>query len=262
MALEVRDLVVQIGGRTVVDGVSFTLEAGERLGVIGESGSGKSLTMLAVLGLLPDGARATGSIRWERRELLGIDEHALASVRGREIGIVFQEPSTALDPIRTVGNQIAEPLRIHYGLPRREARQHAVRLASSVALPDPGQLVRRYPHQLSGGQRQRVAIAMALAAGPRLLIADEPTTALDVTVQRGVIELFDELVEASGLSLVFVTHDIALLAQMGGDALVMADGRVVERGPVASLVHAPTHPVARELARAALATGWSPAVHA
>lgn len=260
MTLEVRDLVVRIAGRTVVDGVSFTLGPGERLGVIGESGSGKSLTMLAVLGLLPEGAEVTGSVRWEGRELLGLDERSLAAVRGREIGIVFQEPATALDPIRTVGNQIAEPLRIHYGLGRREARTHAVRLAAKVALPDPAQLVRRYPHQLSGGQRQRVAIAMALAAGPRLLIADEPTTALDVTVQRGVLELFDELVAASQLSLVFVTHDIALLAQRGGDALVMAGGRVVERAPVERLVHEPGHEVTRHLATAAAATGWAPAV--
>ncbi|NTW42704.1 MAG: ABC transporter ATP-binding protein, partial [Cellulomonadaceae bacterium] len=166
------------------------------------------------------------------------------------------------DPIRTVGSQIGEPLRIHYGLSRREAREHAVRLATRVALPEPAQVVRRYPHQLSGGQRQRVAIAMALAAGPGLLIADEPTTALDVTVQRGIIELFDGLVQASGLSLVFVTHDIAMLAQMGGRALVMADGRIVENADVAQLVHAPEHPVTRHLAAAALATGWSPAVHA
>ncbi|NTW41882.1 MAG: ABC transporter ATP-binding protein, partial [Cellulomonadaceae bacterium] len=154
MSLHVRDLSVHIAGRTVVDGVSFTLEPGERLGVIGESGSGKSLTMLAVLGLLPHGAHATGSIRWHGRELLGLDERALAGLRGREIGMVFQEPGTALDPIRTVGSQIGEPLRIHYGLSRREAREHAVRLATRVALPEPAQLVRRYPHQLSGGQRQ------------------------------------------------------------------------------------------------------------
>jgi len=256
MTLEVRDLVIRLGGRTVVDGVSLTVERGGRLGLIGESGSGKSLTTLAVLGLLPAGAQVSGSIRWAGRELVGLRDRELARVRGKEIGIVFQDPTTALDPIRTIGHQIGEPLRIHYGLTRRETRERVGRMVERVALPEPDRIVGRYPHQLSGGQRQRVAIAIALITGPRLIIADEPTTALDVTVQAAVLDLFDELVTGSGASLVFVTHDIALLARMSGTAVVLADGRVVESGPVGQLVNAPAHRVTRELVTAARATSW------
>src|SRR5690606_26656343 len=188
MSLEVQDLVIEIGGRRVVDGVSFAVPDGARLGLIGESGSGKSLTALALLGLLPEDATTTGSIRWNGQELLGLADRDLAQLRGDEIGIVFQEPRTALNPIRTVGSQIGESLRIHEGISRRDARRRAVGEAARVHLPDPEQIVRRYPHQLSGGQRQRVAIAMALACRPRLLIADEPTTALDVTIQAEILD--------------------------------------------------------------------------
>jgi len=260
MSLEITDLTITIGGRAVVDGVSLSIGAGERLGVIGESGSGKSLTALAVLGLLPTGAVVTGSIRWNGRELVGLPDKQLAAIRGREIGIVFQEPMTALNPIRTVGQQIGEPLAIHYGLPRSERNERVLRIVERVALPDPAEIVRRYPHQLSGGQRQRVAIAMALVTGPRLLIADEPTTALDVTVQQGIIELFDDLVASSGSSLLFITHDIALLAQMSGNAAVMASGKVVEHGTVGQIVHRPEHPVTRDLAAAARAVSWQSSV--
>lgn len=258
MSLEVRDLIVDIGGRRVVDGVSFDVPDGARMGLIGESGSGKSLTALAVLGLLPEGATAAGSIRWDGRELIGAGDRALATLRGDEIGIVFQEPRTALNPIRTVGRQIAESVRIHEGIGRREAAARAVVEAERVRLPDPEQLVRRYPHQLSGGQRQRVAIAMALACRPRLLIADEPTTALDVTIQAEILDLLNGLVERDGMSLVFITHDLAVLSQIATDAVVLEDGKVVERGPLSQLLTAPASPVTQGLLRDATATLWKP----
>ncbi|WP_394278936.1 ABC transporter ATP-binding protein [Microbacterium sp.] len=259
MSLVVTDLTVEIGGRRVVDGVSFRVEPGARVGLIGESGSGKSLTSLALLGLASDSATVTGSVRWGGRELLGLRERELATVRGDEIGIVFQEPQTALNPIRTVGRQIAESIRIHNrGIPRREAWERAVEEARRVRLPDPEQIVRRYPHQLSGGQRQRVAIAMALACRPRLLIADEPTTALDVTIQAEILELLLQLVEEDGMSLVFITHDLAVLSQVVTEALVLEDGRVVEQGPIRTLLTEPKSAITQGLLRDATATLWKP----
>lgn len=258
MSLVVRDLRVEIGGRTLVDGVSFDVPDGARVGLIGESGSGKSLTVLAILGLLPEGARATGSVRWNDREILGLPDAQLAALRGDDIGIVFQEPRTALNPIRTVGRQIGESVRIHEGVSRREALRRAVVEAERVALPDPQRLVSRYPHQLSGGQRQRVAIAMALACRPRLLIADEPTTALDVTIQAGILALLRDLVQDAGMSLVFITHDLAVLAQVATHAVVLEHGRVVEQGAVDDLLRAPSSPVTRALLRDATATLWHP----
>ena len=243
MSLEVQDLSIEIGGRRVVDGVSFAVPDGARVGLIGESGSGKSLTALAILGLLPDGAIATGSIRWNGRELVGLPDRELAELRGDEIGIVFQEPRTALNPIRTVGRQIAESVRIHEKASRRDAAARAVAEASRVALPDPERIVSRYPHQLSGGQRQRVAIAMALACRPRLLIADEPTTALDVTIQAEILALLLSLVRDDGMSLVFITHDLAVLSQIATHGVVLEDGRVVEDAPVSQLLTAPSSPV-------------------
>ena len=253
-----RDLIVDIGGRRVVDGISFDVPDGARVGLIGESGSGKSLTALALLGLLPEGATASGSIRWNGRELIGLSDRELAELRGDEIGIVFQEPRTALNPIRTVGRQIAESVRIHEGVPRREALDRAIAEAERVRLPDPAQIVRRYPHQLSGGQRQRVAIAMALACRPRLLIADEPTTALDVTIQAEILELLASLVETDGMSLVFITHDLAVLSQVASHALVLENGRVVEHGPLSSLLTTPQSPITQGLLRDATATLWRP----
>ena len=258
MSLEVRDLTVDIAGRRVVDGVSFDVPDGARVGLIGESGSGKSLTALAILGLLPDGAHAGGSVRWSDRELIGMPDRELATLRGDEIGIVFQEPHTALNPIRTIGRQIAESVRIHEGLSRREARERAVAEAARVALPDPERIVARYPHQLSGGQRQRAAIAMALACRPRLLIADEPTTALDVTIQAEILELMLSLVEDDGMSLVFITHDLAVLSQIATRGVVLEDGRVVEDAPVTTLLTSPASAVTRGLLRDATATLWRP----
>jgi peptide/nickel transport system ATP-binding protein len=256
VSLEVRDLAIEIDGRRVVDGVSFEVSDGSRAGLIGESGSGKSLTALAILGLLPDGATATGSIRWDGTELLGVPERRLAALRGDELAMVFQEPQKALNPIRTVGRQIAEAVRIHRGVSRAEARRIAVAEAARVRLPDPEAIVNRYPHQLSGGQRQRVAIAMALACGPRLLIADEPTTALDVTIQAEILELLLGLVDDAGMSLLFITHDLAVLSQVAAEGIVLERGRVVERGPVPRLLTDPAHPVTQGLLRDATATLW------
>lgn len=258
MSLTVEDLVIEIDGRRVVDGASFEVPDGTRLGVIGESGSGKSLTALAVLGLLPDGATARGSVRWDGTELLGRPDRELARLRGDDIGIVFQEPRTALNPIRTVGRQIAESVRIHEGLGRREARERAIAEAARVRLPDPETIVDRYPHQLSGGQRQRVAIAMALACRPRLLIADEPTTALDVTIQAEILSLLLRLVADEGMSLLFITHDLAVLSQVATEGVVLEHGRIVERAPVARLLTAPSSPVTQGLLRDATATLWRP----
>jgi len=256
MSLEVDSLVVEIDGARVVDGVSFTVADGERLGLIGESGSGKSMTALAILGLLPEGAEASGSIRWDGVELVGMPDRELARLRGDEIGMVFQEPRTALNPIRTVGRQIAESVRIHERVGRREARERAVAEAARVQLPEPESIVDRYPHQLSGGQRQRVAIAMALACRPRLLIADEPTTALDVTIQAEVLKLLLGLVTDEGMSLVFITHDLAVLSQVATHGVVLEHGRVVEEAPVSTLLSAPASPVTQALLRDAVATLW------
>ncbi len=258
MSLEVTDLVVRIDGRAVVDGISFEVPDGSRLGLIGESGSGKSLTALAVLGLLPEGAVASGSIRWNGTELIGLPDRELARLRGDEIGIVFQEPRTALNPIRTVGRQIAESIRIHEGIGRREARERAIQEAARVRLPDPASIVDRYPHQLSGGQRQRVAIAIALACRPRLLNADEPTTALDVTIQAEILSLLLNLVEEQGMSLMFITHDLAVLAQVATHGVVLEDGLVVEAASVSTLLTAPTSPITQGLLRDATATLWRP----
>lgn len=257
MTLEVEDLAVSIDGRRVVDGVGFTLADGERLGIIGESGSGKSLTALAILGLLPRTATATGSVRLEGRELLGLRDRELAAVRGRRVGIVFQEPRTALNPIRTIGRQLVEPLLIHGLITRGQADGAAVELARTVRIPDPESAVRLYPHQLSGGQRQRVGIAIALACNPSVLIADEPTTALDVTIQAEIIALFDRLVDERASSLIFITHDLAVLSTVTTEAIVMAKGEVIERGSVADLLRAPQHPITAGLVEASIATSWT-----
>lgn len=258
MSLVVQDLTVDIDGRRVIDGISFKVPDGARLGLIGESGSGKSVTALAILGLLPDGASVSGSVRWNDTELIGMPDKQLARFRGDDVGIVFQEPRTALNPIRTVGRQIAESVRIHTGVGKREARQRAIEEATRVHLPDPESIVEKYPHQLSGGQRQRVAIAMSLACRPRLLIADEPTTALDVTIQAEILKLLLSLVEEHGMSLMFITHDLAVLAQVATHGVVLEHGRVIEAAPVTTLLTAPSSPITQGLLRDATATLWRP----
>ncbi|MEU5697023.1 ABC transporter ATP-binding protein [Actinosynnema sp. NPDC020468] len=249
--LEVEGLTVRLGGRVLLDGLDLTVEAGEKVGLIGGSGSGKSLTALALLGLLPDGMTASGSVRLDGVELLGRSDRFLSGVRGERVAMVFQEPRTALNPVMRVGKQIAEPLRAHRGLSRAAARAEAVALADKVGLPDPEHAVRAYPHQLSGGQRQRVGIAIALACRPALLLADEPTTALDVTVQAGILELLRTLVAEEGTALLFITHDLAVLAQVARRVLVLGGGRLLEEGAVTDVLAAPRHADTRALVAAA-----------
>ncbi|ALG09920.1 ABC transporter ATP-binding protein [Kibdelosporangium phytohabitans] len=245
--LEITDLTVHIGQKKVLDGISLDLDAGQRLGVIGESGSGKSMTALAILGLLPDNATVTGSVRLDGTELTGLGDKALAGIRGTRMAMVFQEPLSALNPLMRVGRQIAEPLRLHHGYSKGKALAEAVALAAKVGLPDPDRAVRAYPHQLSGGQRQRVGIAIALACRPSLLIADEPTTALDVTVQAEILELLRRLVADEGTALVFITHDLAVLAQMVQRVAVLGSGVLLEQGPLAGLLRSPRHPYTKRL---------------
>jgi peptide/nickel transport system ATP-binding protein len=249
--LTITDLEIRFGDTVVVDRVSLTVEPGERVAIIGESGSGKTLTALSVLGLAPPEARTAGSIRFDGDELTGLDERSLAAVRGNHIAMVFQNPQTSLDPLMRVGRQVAAPLRLHEGLSKHAASARAVDLLDRVGLPDPDRLVRSYPHQLSGGQRQRVGIAMAIACRPRLLIADEPTSALDVTVQAEVVELIRDLVDAESMALVFITHDLALVPHVAERVIVMRHGRIVETGPTDQIVRAPEHEYTQALLTAA-----------
>ena len=236
------DLRIEIGGRAVVDGVSFVVPDGARVGIIGESGSGKSLTALALLGLLPDAATATGSIRWDGREILGLPDRELARLRGDDIGIVFQEPRTALNPIRTVGRQIGESIRIHEGVSRREALRRAVAEADRVALPDPARIVSRYPHQLSGGQLQRAALAGVLVLEPRVLIADEPTTGLDATTQKKIVALVKALQREMNMSVIWTSHDLVLVGEIADEIVVAYAGQPVEIGTVEEVLKRPAHP--------------------
>jgi peptide/nickel transport system ATP-binding protein len=256
--LRVRDLTVSFAATSVVDGVSFDIDRGRRLSIIGESGSGKTLTALSVIGLLPDTATVSGSVQLDGRELLGRTDRELSRLRGEQIAMVFQNPQTSLNPLMRVGRQIAEPLRRHHGMRRDEATAAAIELVERVGLPEPGRAARAYPHQLSGGQRQRVGIAIALACRPALLIADEPTTALDVTVQADVLALLADLIAAEGTALLFITHDVSLVPIVADELLVMRQGRVVESGDVASIIHAPQHEYTTQLLTAARKTALPP----
>ena len=244
--LEVRDLSIELrthrGPALAVRDASFSLERGDSLGLVGESGSGKSITAMALMGLLPEGAKVTGSIRFDGQELVGQSERALCALRGDRIGMIFQEPMTALNPVHTVGHQVAEPLRLHRGLSAADARKEAIALLDRVGIPDAAKRIDAYPHQFSGGQRQRITIAMALACGPDLLIADEPTTALDVTIQRQILDLVRELVAERGMALILISHDLGVIAQNVRRMLVMYGGTVVESGTTASVFAHRTHP--------------------
>jgi oligopeptide/dipeptide ABC transporter ATP-binding protein len=237
-----------------VDGVSFALDAGERVGLIGESGSGKSLTALAVMGLLDEELTAAGDVRFEGRPLLGMPERELCRLRGDRLAMVFQEPMTALNPVMRVGKQVAESLRLHRKIGRDEAARRAVELLERVELPDPAEAARAYPHQLSGGQRQRVVLAMALANDPAVLVCDEPTTALDVTVQARMLRLVHRLVAEERSALLFITHDLAVVSGLCERVLVMYGGRIVESGRTADVFGSPRHPYTAGLLAASAAT--------
>jgi peptide/nickel transport system ATP-binding protein len=252
--LEVRNLEVRFGATHAVRGVSLSLEQGEVLGLVGESGSGKSATSLALMGLLPPTARVAGQILWQGHgtggaaDLLRQPPAAMRRVRGREIAMVFQEPMTALNPVMTIGHQVAECATAHHpSLTRKEARRKAIAALEAVALPQAAERYADYPHQFSGGQRQRILIAMALINRPRLLIADEPTTALDVTVQAQILALLAALQREHALAMLFISHDLAVVGQVAGRVAVMRHGEVVETGPARQILAAPQHPYTRSL---------------
>jgi ABC-type dipeptide/oligopeptide/nickel transport system ATPase component len=246
--LDVRDLSVAFDDRTVVDRVSFQIAAGETLGVVGESGSGKSVTAFSILRLLqPPGRITGGQVMFEGRDLLTLSEREMRTVRGARISLIFQEPMTALNPVMRIGDQIAEALTVHGIAGRGDARVRAIELLEAVRIPDAPRRVRDYPHQLSGGMRQRVMIAIALACRPPLIIADEPTTALDVTIQAQVLDLLRELRARYNLSLLLITHDFGVIAEMADRVVVMFKGQLVEEGPVRQILRAPRHDYTRAL---------------
>ena len=244
--LEVQDLSVRFntddGAVHAVDRMSLALAPSEVLGIVGESGCGKSVTALSILGLLPSTATVTGSARFEGAELFGASRSRLRKIRGRKISFVFQEPMTSLNPVLRVGNQIEEVVREHMDLPRRAARERVVELFDLVHIPDPLRRVDEYPHQLSGGMRQRVMIAMALACDPKILIADEPTTALDVTIQAGILDLLRELRARLGTAIILITHNLGVVADLADRVVVMYAGRKAEEAAVGELFAHPQHP--------------------
>jgi peptide/nickel transport system ATP-binding protein len=249
--LQVKNLRVRLqtarGAADALRGISFTLARGHSLGLIGESGCGKSITALALMGLLPDNAQVSGSIRWGGTELNTLAEAQRCKLRGNRMAMVFQEPMTALNPLHTIGRQIAEPLRLHKGLDASAARAQAQRLLERVQMPQAHERLDAYPHQLSGGQRQRVVIAMALACGPDLLIADEPTTALDVTIQREVLDLIAELVREDGMAMLLISHNLAVMEGSVERVAVMYGGTVVESAPTPQLFERRAHPYTQGL---------------
>jgi peptide/nickel transport system ATP-binding protein len=249
--LDIENLRVRVpslrGSTEILRGLDITLRQGDTLGVAGESGSGKSMTALAIMGLLPEGAQVSGAIRFEGEPLPVQDEKAMCRIRGNRIAMIFQEPMTALNPLHRIGAQIAEPLLLHKGLSRSDAHAEALRLLERVGIPNARQRLDAYPHQLSGGQRQRVAIAMALACKPKLLIADEPTTALDVTIQKQVLDLIAELVASEGMGLLLISHDLALIAQNARRIAVMYGGTIVENAATQALFSSHAHPYTQGL---------------
>jgi microcin C transport system ATP-binding protein len=244
--LQVDQLSVRFGAATVVNKVSFNIEAGEKFALVGESGSGKSITALSVLRLV-DAAVTTGAIRFNGDDLVAKSEREMRSIRGSRIGMIFQEPMTALNPLFTVGNQVGEVLELHEGLSKADARQRSIELLARTGIPEPEKRIDVYPHQLSGGQRQRAMIAMALACRPQLLICDEPTTALDVTIQAQILALLDELQAEMGMALLFITHDLNLVRRFTHRVGVMERGHLVEMGATAEVFGNPQHPYTRKL---------------
>jgi oligopeptide transport system ATP-binding protein len=249
--LEVEGLRVRLptptGFATVVDGVDYRVEQAQVFGVAGESGSGKTISMLALLGLLPPGSLVEGRAKFGSKDLLRLRTRELRAVSGREIGMVFQDPLTSLHPMLSIGRQLTEHVRRHLGLGRESARRRAKELLAQVRIPDPASALHAYPHQFSGGMRQRIAIAIALACEPRLLIADEPTTALDVTVQAGILRLLDALRRERELSVILITHDLAVMSSIADRVSIFYAGRVVESGSRSEVLQQPRHPYTRAL---------------
>jgi oligopeptide/dipeptide ABC transporter ATP-binding protein len=256
LQLEVTDLRVEIAGHQGVvrpiDGVSLEIAPGEAVGLVGESGSGKSMTLKSILGLLPPDAKVTsGSVVFDGTDLTRLSQSRLNKVRGRRIAMIFQEPMSALNPVMRVGNQIAEGPRVHLGMSRAQSVERAIDLMRRVGIPEPERRFRAYPHEFSGGMRQRVMIAMALSCDPELILCDEPTTALDVTIQDQILRLLIRLCRESGTSLMFVTHDLPVVAQVCHKVAVMYAGRIVERGTVSEVFTQPLHPYTLDLLRSA-----------
>ena len=249
MSLMINDLTMSINGRTILDGVNLTVADGQRVGLIGSSGSGKSMIARSVLGTAPLTASISGSILVDGLQIVGSDDRSLADLRGSRMGMIFQNPSTALNPVRKVYDQIELPLRHHYRLNAGQRRQRVMEMLTEVGLD--GNLATSYPHELSGGQQQRVAIATALVAKPRLILADEPTTALDAITQRQIVDLLVSLVDNSGASLLFITHDFSVLARVADYCYVLDAGRVVEEGGRQSILRDPSSTQGRTLVRAA-----------
>jgi len=244
--LDVKDLSIYFGPRKVVDNVSFSLDSGEKLALVGESASGKTVTALSTLRLI-ENARLVGSIRFDGREVLAMTPEELHEMRGRDIAVVFQEPMTALNPLQTVGQQIVESIELHTPLRGAQAWAEAAGAMTRVGIPDPERRARSYPHQLSGGQRQRAMIAMALACKPKLLIADEPTTALDVAIRLQILELLEDLRAQAGMALLLITHDLNLVRRFADSVAVMEKGVMVEQGPTKDVIVRPQHPYTRKL---------------
>ena len=245
--LEVKNLNtsfhIGVGTVQAVRGISFHVEQGESLGIVGESGSGKSVSMLSVMGLLPDYADIVAdSIRFDGRELTKLSGKALRAMHGSEIGMIFQDPMTSLNPLFTVESQLTEPLRIHRHMDKRQARQRALELLRQVDIPNPEARLKQYPHELSGGLRQRVMIAIAIACGPKMIIADEPTTALDVTIQAQILELLQHLKQETQTSIIMITHDLGVIASMCSRILVMYGGTICEQGNARDIFYDPRHP--------------------
>lgn len=251
--LQVQDIVVDFktraGNARVLDHVSLEVNEGEVLGIVGESGCGKSMTALSIMGLVPNppGKVTSGSIKLEGQEMVGLDNDTLRKIRGKDIGMIFQEPMTSLNPVFTVGEQIAEAVRLHENVSPQVAQARAVEMLKAVEIPEAEARAKVYPHQLSGGMRQRVMIAMALACNPRVLIADEPTTALDTTVQAQIFDLLQNLQEETGTAIIMITHDMGAIAELADTVVVMYAGKVVEKGAVKKLLTNPEHPYTKGL---------------
>src|SRR6188508_2485430 len=247
--LDVHDLSVAFGNALAVDHVSFSIKRGECVALVGESGSGKSVSALSILKLLPypSASHPSGTIHFKGRELLHASEREMREIRGNDISIIFQEPMTSLNPLHTIEAQIGEILSLHRGIGGQAARARTLELLTQVGIPDAETRLKSYPHQLSGGQRQRVMIAMALANEPDLLIADEPTTALDVTVQAQILSLLKELQKRLGMAMLFITHDLGIVRKLADTVCVMKEGKIVERGPVEQVFKTPQHPYTQAL---------------